>query len=354
MTSKFVLADDHDLIRVGLRNFLTEIPQLEIIGEASNGIELKHIIDTKNPDILILDANMPDFDPVSDIKHIKNRKPNLKILIISAYDDESYINGLLGVGVDGYHLKDQPLSDLKTAVEKIINGEKWISTPILDKLIDMRTSKKVKPQIKLTSTQQAMLQMLLRSYSNKKIAWQMNISVKTVENRLTSLYRLLGVQTRLEATNFAINNPQLLSKSKIDETLYERKQDLSLRVLIVDDNPLFRQELGKLIYKASNLELFEAEDTYEAVMLAEQIHLHLIFIDVVLRDEYGIQCAKQINAISPNSRIILMSAYPDQEFRRLGMEAGAIAYLDKKDIDSATIKNLIQDAISGSLFPENL
>jgi len=350
--TRIVLADDHDLIRVGLRNFIEGIPNLEIVGEASDGYELLIALDNAKPDLLVLDANMPNFVPVEDIKNIKSKYPELKILVVSAYDDDSYVNGFLGAGVNGYHLKDQPLSDLQTAIERIIKGEKWISSPILNKLIQLKSPTRVKPQINLTSTQRAMLQMLVRSYPNKKIAYQMKISVKTVENRLTTLYRLLGVQGRMEATNYAVNNSDILQVQDTNLPIFGEKQDFLLRILVVDDNPLYRQELGKLIYKSSTIELFEAEDIYEALLFAEKTNFHLVFIDVVLNDEDGIQCAKQIKLVSPASRIILMSAYPDQEFRRLGMEAGAIAYLDKKDINGETIKQLIQDAIGGSLYSE--
>lgn len=100
------------------------------------------------------------------------------------------------------------------------------------------------------------------------------------------------------------------------------------------------------------LNLFEAEDTEEALTLVEKINPHLALIDVVLQDEDGIQCAQKIKALSPATRLVLISAYPDREFRRLGLEAGAVAFLDKKDMDAASLKRLIDDAFSGAYFSE--
>ena len=112
---RVLLADDHTVVRAGLRNALEVLPDLEIIGEVGDGIELMNAISSTQIDLLIMDASMPDFEPISAVQEIKAKYPDIKILIVSAYNDESYVVGLLKAGVNGYHLKDQPLADLQLA-----------------------------------------------------------------------------------------------------------------------------------------------------------------------------------------------------------------------------------------------
>jgi len=108
----------------------------------------------------------------------------------------------------------------------------------------------------------------------------------------------------------------------------------------------YRQQLSRLIgrtYPATLL--YEAEDIAEAVRLTEQVRPQLALIDVVLTEEDGIQCARRLKAISPTTRVVLISAYPDREFRRLGLAAGAVAFLDKKDLDAAAVRQVVEDAL---------
>ena len=132
MTStRVLLADDHTVVRAGLRNALADLPDIEIANEVGNGRELMAALASHPVDLLVMDANMPDFEPISAARAIKASYPNLKILIVSAYDDESYVVGLLKAGVDGYHLKDQPLADLQLAVQRILSGERWITLSLI-------------------------------------------------------------------------------------------------------------------------------------------------------------------------------------------------------------------------------
>lgn len=121
---RIVLAGDHAVVRAGIANALRELPELEIVSELGDGSQLLATIERERPDMLVTDVTMPDFDPVNAVRNIRARFPLLKILIVSAYDDDMYVQGLLGAGVDGYHLKDQPLGDLRLAVQRILAGER--------------------------------------------------------------------------------------------------------------------------------------------------------------------------------------------------------------------------------------
>jgi DNA-binding NarL/FixJ family response regulator len=341
--ARTLLADDHALIRAGLRDALSNLPGIEIVGEAGNGRDLFLALQQLHPDLLVMDVNMPDFEPVADAHKIRAAYPQLKILVVSAYDDQAYVVGLLSAGVNGYHLKDQPLSDLQLAVRRVLDGGRWISDPLVNRLVDHH-SETASP---LTRRQRELLYLLTQGYNNNKIALVMDLSIKTVENHLTALYRAIGVESRLEANNYASRHPELLlvpEHEKVQGRLEAHAEMMT--VLLVDDNTRYRAQLSRLVGRTCpSATLYEAEDGAEAARLAGQVKPRLAFIDVVLREEDGIQCARRVKAVSPSTRIILISAYPDREFRHIGLNAGAVAFLDKKDIDAATVRQLVQDAL---------
>ena len=126
--ARLMLADDHEVVRSGLRNALQDMTEIKIVGEVGNGLALKSQLLSSKPDCLLIDITMPDFEPISDIKQIRKMYPAMRILVVSAHDDDVYVQGLLGIGVNGYHLKDQPLSDLRLAVQRVLSGQRWVSS----------------------------------------------------------------------------------------------------------------------------------------------------------------------------------------------------------------------------------
>lgn len=345
---RIVLADDHAVVRAGLRNALTGRPELEVIAEVGNGPDLIAAVAEWQPDLIVIDVAMPEFEPVEAVRTFKTQYPAMKILVVSAYADEAYLVGLLGAGVDGYHLKDQPLADLQLAVARVVAGERWIPAQLVDRLVHRQPAPPRATPV-LTRRQRELLRLLMQGFDNRKIAQAMDLSVKTVENHLTSLYRSLAVESRLEATNFAMRYPDVLRDPEPVSQVPEVRPAGQLNVLLVDDNPRYREQMARLIGKTHpSSHVIEAGDIADALAAAERTHPHLAFIDVVLRDEDGIQCTRRLKAVSPETRVVLISAYPDREFRRLGFNAGAVAYLDKKDLDVAALRQVIQDTL-GSL-----
>jgi DNA-binding NarL/FixJ family response regulator len=145
-----------------------------------------------------------------------------------------------------------------------------------------------------------------------------------------------------------MRNPQILGtpgqEAALTESTTEHDSSSDVNILVVDDNARYRKQLqrmiGRLLPRAT---IYEAKDIQGAVHLVESIEFHLSLIDVVLGDVDGITCTRRIKAIRPNSRIVLISAYPDREFHKQGLQAGAVAFLDKKDLDLSTLRQLIDD-----------
>jgi len=322
---------------------------LTVVEEVGNGAKVFEALERVQVDLLIIDVTMPEFDPIAAIRKIKGRYPALKILVVSAYDDDVYVQGLLGVGVNGYHLKDQPLNDLKLAIQRVLDGERWVSSPLIGKLF--RQQQKPTSMPDLTNRQREFLRLLQQGLDNQSIANESGLSVKTVENHLTRLYRQLNVQSRLEAVNAIRLYPQILGTPGQDAAQDDHQAGTVMQpiipILIVDDNNRYRKQLRRMIGKlCPKSTLFEAEDSEEALRLAQRAEFKLALIDVVLGDEDGIQCARRLKKNQPQCRIILISAYPDREFRRQGLQSGAVAFLDKKDLDLPTLRQMVEDVIS--------
>ena len=344
-TFKILLADDHAIVRAGIRKMIEEIPRLEAINEVGNGPEVFNALTKTTVHCLLIDVSMPAFDPINDIRNIRVLYPELKILVISAHDDDIYVQGLLRAGVNGYHLKDQPLSDLKLAIERVLAGERWISSPLIEKLVEIQQGSSAMPS--LTNRQRDLLRMLRDGKDNHSIAQEMGLSVKTVENHLTRVYKQLNVLSRLEAVNYVMNHPQVLGfQAQHAPEIVVSQPQTSLNILVVDDNRRYRGVLQNMITKiCPQAILYEAQNIQTAVQLAQHLKPQMILMDVVLGDEDGITCTRRVKAISPQSRVILISAYPDREFHRLGLQAGAAAFLDKKDLNTATLRQVIEDVL---------
>ena len=344
---RILIADDHSLTRKGIRSLLEDFPEYQIVAEAGDGPSLMETLETTLPDCVLIDISMPSFDPISATRVIRERYPDLKILIISAHDDDVYLQGLLRAGVNGYHLKGEPLSDFRLAIENVMAGGTWLSSPLVKKLIHTTLARS--KSISLTSRQLDLLGLLQEGLDNKAIANRLGISIKTVENNLSRLYQVLNVQSRLEAVNYAVQHPEvyssLIENNQVIENALTNSTGPFLTVLLVDDNAPFRNELRNSVRQAnSNTHVFDAENIDEAVQLTKDTHPNIAFIDMLLQDESGIECTKILKDISPATRFVMMSAYPDLEFRRLGLEAGAVAFIDKKDLDFSALRQIIADS----------
>jgi DNA-binding NarL/FixJ family response regulator len=202
----------------------------------------------------------------------------------------------------------------------------------------------------LTPRQRDILRLLQQGLDNQAIARRMGLSVKTVENHLTRLYRQLNVQSRLEAVNYVTQHPEVLGLSGphfgLLESSAEESDAPAITMLLVDDNARYRTQLRRMVGKVcARAIIYEAENIAEATQLVQQVAPQLVLVDVVLGEEDGIRCARRIKAVSPSARIVLISAYPDREFHRLGLEAGAVAFLDKKDLDAMVLQQVIDDLI---------
>lgn len=206
---KLVIADDHSMIREGLKQLLELEGQFKVIAEASDGVECLEILSKEAPDVLLLDINMPNkngLDVLKELNQSGNRK--VKVLVLTVHNEVEYLIKAVELGVDGYVLKDSESSELKKAIMTILNGETYIQPdliPMLNaKMISMENDyDKIES---LTKRELDVLKNLAIGMYNKEIATKLEISERTVKNHVSNIFKKIGVSDRTQAAVFAIRN----------------------------------------------------------------------------------------------------------------------------------------------------
>lgn len=201
---KVLLADDHPIVRAGIRAILAAEKSLELVGEATDGESAQHLCLTLEPDVLLLDLVMPGPRPVETIHYLREHLPQLKVLILTAYDEDAYIRGLLSVGVEGYILKDEAPETVVQAIKVVMVGGRWYSRQVLNRLAGGDTTQDVQPGLSWREKQ--MLEMIGRGWDNTHIAGELNLSEQTVRNYVHKLNLKFGFTTRGQAIIWARNH----------------------------------------------------------------------------------------------------------------------------------------------------
>jgi len=201
-TIRVLLADDHPLVRTGIRATLMIEPDLLLVGEAINGHEAQRLCQELQPDILLLDLNMPGPPPGETITAVHEHSPQTYVIVLTAYDDDAYVRGMVAAGVAGYVLKDEASEVLVRAIRAVMQGDTWFSRPILEKLLHhVSASAEVS---NLTARELEVLRLVATGKTNQEIAIALAISVKTVEKHLGEVFVKLGVASRVEAAVQAV------------------------------------------------------------------------------------------------------------------------------------------------------
>lgn len=206
---KIVIAEDHTILRAGLRVLLSGQNGLEVIGEAGDGREAIRKVDTLQPDLLLIDLSMPKLNGIDAIREIKSQHPEIKIIVLTVHKSEEYIIAALQAGANGYMLKDASQNELLLAIDYVINGKTFLSPSISDKVVDafLNTDKKDKPAAvldNLTAREREILKLVAEGNTNKKIAEHLCISLKTVEKHRSNLMQKLDLRNTAALTAYAI------------------------------------------------------------------------------------------------------------------------------------------------------
>jgi len=203
-----ILADDHAVVRQGIRRFLEEDPAIDVVAEASDGAEAVRLVEQREPDVAVLDIRMPEVTGVEATRRIKARFPETRVLVLTAYDDDPYVFALLEAGADGYVLKTASADELVDAVRTVYRGESALSPEVASKVVRQATGRRpasAADQIEpLTPREIDVLRLVARGMTNREVGQELGISHRTVQGHLASVYDKLDASSRTEAVTEAL------------------------------------------------------------------------------------------------------------------------------------------------------
>ena len=206
-TIRILLAEDHHVVRTAVASLLARRPDMEVVGEVGEGGEpLLEAVARLEPDLLLLDAHMPGHDAVKSVRRMAEAYPDVRILVLSAYERQEYVVGLLEAGASGYVLKDDSSQMLLRAIRIVAEGGDWVSPKATKVLVNSMRNRVEAPGDSLTGREMDVLKALAQGNTNSKIAETLNIGEQTVKNHMSQIFKKLGVETRVEAVLYAIRH----------------------------------------------------------------------------------------------------------------------------------------------------
>jgi DNA-binding NarL/FixJ family response regulator len=210
---RLLLADDHAVVRAGTRELLERQPDLHIVGEAADGEEAVRLAQELQPHVVVMDVRMPKMSGVEATRRIKAECPDVRVLVLTAHDDDEYIFALLQAGANGYLLKTAEIDELVKAIRAVAAGQSALAPTVAGKVVAQFTSGKTLPDVLtnaqdqyegLTERELGILKLVGKGLSNKQIGKNLFISDRTVQAHLSNIFSKLSVSSRTEAVMYAV------------------------------------------------------------------------------------------------------------------------------------------------------
>ena len=201
MSIRVFLADDHMMVREGLKQLLELNDEIEVIGEAGDGYECLNLVNKTNPDVVLLDINMPNLDGLKVLQIMREQKMQNKVIFLTIHKEVDYLVQAMDYGCDGYILKDSDFATLVEAIETVYEGKTYIE-PSLTNLLNANLAERDVMQDKINE----LTKLLANGMFNKEIAATLNISERTVKNHVSNIFKKIMVSDRTQAAVFAIKN----------------------------------------------------------------------------------------------------------------------------------------------------
>lgn len=208
---QIILADDHSILRAGIRSILDNQPHMEVIAEADNGKDALQKSILLKPDLLLTDLSMPKTNGAECIRELKKRMPEIKILVLTMHSGEEHVHTALNAGANGYVLKDDSHEELLNALRMVLAGKTYLSPSICGNVVNgyLNTSSTSMPIASweiLTNREREVVKLIAEGYRSKDIAKYLSISIKTVEKHRSNLMKKLDLHSVSSLTNYAIHN----------------------------------------------------------------------------------------------------------------------------------------------------
>lgn len=206
MPIRILIADDHPVVRSGIRAVLGADPGLEVVGEAGDGTETLRLAETLDPDLVLIDITMPPEDGIRTARRLKEEHPGITVLFLTMHEDESLLREALRVGAAGYVIKRAEGSELIQAIHAASRGDIYVHPAMTRALLEQPVTtehRRGAPAFELTPRELDVLRLLARGNTNRQIAELLGLSVRTVENHRANLMGKLGLQSRVELVSYA-------------------------------------------------------------------------------------------------------------------------------------------------------
>ena len=204
-TIRVLLVDDHNVVRSGLATFLRAYDDLELVGEAKNGLEAVRLCHQVKPDVVLMDLMMPEMDGIAATRAILADSPDIKIIAMTSFEDEQLVHGVLAAGAISYLLKNVASEELSKAIRDAVSGRSTLS-PEAARVLVQATRPTTQPSSGLTEREREVLNLVVQGRSNQQIADALVVSLATVKAHISSILGKLQVSSRTEAIAFAIKN----------------------------------------------------------------------------------------------------------------------------------------------------
>lgn len=203
-----MLADDHEMIREGLRLLVNSQADMETVGEAENGRKAVALAQELRPDVIVMDVSMPELNGLEATKRLRTLCPDSKILSLTRHTERAYLHQLLEAGASGYLLKQSASQELLRAIRAVAAGQKYLDPAMTEHLVEnavsRRTARGAPADTDLSKREQEVLRLIAWGYSNKEIAARLELSVKTVEAHKANAMRRLNIHSRIDIVRYAL------------------------------------------------------------------------------------------------------------------------------------------------------
>lgn len=208
MTVRVLLADDHPIVRQGLRRLLESKPEFQVVAETGDGLEVLPLVEEYHPDVLIVDLMMPGLNGLEVTRQVCQRMENMRVIVLSMHKDDGYVIQALRNGATGYVVKDTGPKELVEAIHQVMQGRRYLSPVIAERLaeqdITFTGGQPEDPYEQLTSREREVLQLVAEGYTSQEIASRLSISPRTAEKHRANVMQKLGFQNQREILRYAI------------------------------------------------------------------------------------------------------------------------------------------------------
>lgn len=201
--TRVVIVDDHPMVAEGIQAILESYDDIHVVGTCSSGAQILEQVDDLAPDVVLLDLNMPEMNGLTTIEILLEQRPGTCVLVLTMHDSPEYIGAALNHGAMGYVLKDVPTDEIKTAIDAVVRGQRYLCTGAKGSLIP---DEGTEAREALTGREQTVLLQLAKGQSNKEVAIALDISVRTVETHRKNIKRKLGISSTAGLTRYAMEH----------------------------------------------------------------------------------------------------------------------------------------------------